>query len=218
MGVYGEIQPDGTYSIQRLYHLNGNANDDSGNGDTGSVSGATSVNTGQFGQAYDFNGSSDYIETAYYPSAAPASASVWVKFSSVTGNRLFLGTHDEDNHRFYIGIKDTRYFFAAGNSYKGWSSGVSHNFSTGTWYYIVLVLDGSTAHYYVDGAEVDSFSYSFSGTSTDWLPIGANRNNGSFQYYFYGTLDEVVIYNRALSATEIRRIYAMQKGMFGIVN
>ena len=54
--VYGEVFPDGTYSVQGLWHLNGNGTDSSGNAYNGTVTGATATQSGKFGQAYNFVG------------------------------------------------------------------------------------------------------------------------------------------------------------------
>ena len=75
--------------------------------------------------------------------------------------------------------------------------------SDGLWHHIVCVRDVDThkLHLYVDNVDTetdDAFTAGF--TSTLALNMGYLNND----YYFNGTLDEVVIYNRALAATEVQ--------------
>lgn len=213
---YGEIHADGLYSIQGLWHLNDNSSpesDSSGNGNDGTVTGATYISNGIFSGAYSFDGSGDYIIPAYYTNASLASIVLWVKFDNISNEDIIAGAHDESDHRFYLGIYGGRYFFGAGDSYKGYSSGVSHDFVADIWYFLALVTNGSTASYYVDGVLVDSFSYSNSGQSTKTIAIGA-LNGVPVSNFLDGDVDEVCIWNTALSALEIRQIYAMQKGAY----
>ena len=74
---------------------------------------------------------------------------------------------------------------------------------TNQWHYIVLVLStNSTTRLYVDGVSVGTVSNSVSASSNTFL-VGVYNNTN----YFNGLIDEVRIYNRALSATEIKRLY-----------
>lgn len=89
------------------------------------------------------------------------------------------------------------------------------NAADGAWHHVVGVHNASTntVYLYVDGNEVDVqtsavFSANFAsdeGISVGWLDIAPN-------YYFNGTLDEIAIYNRALSATEVGQHYAAEGG------
>jgi hypothetical protein len=84
----------------------------------------------------------------------------------------------------------------------------------GQWYYVVGVYDGSSSKLYVDGIEKDSITT----CSGNIIPaIGQSTFIGSghatARNYFDGLIDEVVIYDRALSAAEIMDIY--QTGLAG---
>ena len=89
------------------------------------------------------------------------------------------------------------------------------NAADGNWHHVVGVHDAatSTVYLYVDGSEVakqtsTTFSADFAsteGVSVGWLNIAPN-------YYFNGTLDEVAIYDRALTATEVGEHYAAEGG------
>ncbi|MBW7912791.1 MAG: gliding motility-associated C-terminal domain-containing protein [Taibaiella sp.] len=76
---------------------------------------------------------------------------------------------------------------------------------TGNWYCFVATYDGTTAKYYLNGSQILSFSgYTTAGASTDSICIGKNPWGGpSFPYNFAGAIDDIALYNRALTATEV---------------
>jgi large repetitive protein len=84
------------------------------------------------------------------------------------------------------------------------------SFSTETWHHVACVRDKSTNKniLYVDGAVTDEAIYNYTGsfsTSLD-LQFGNLINYGSHNYILRGDLDEVAIFNKALSLTEINQI------------
>ena len=80
----------------------------------------------------------------------------------------------------------------------------------GTWHHLVGVRDGSSSmnRLYVDGAEVASVGYTYTaGFNSDSAPLNIGWLNLSGGYHFEGDLDELAVYNRALSGTEIQAHY-----------
>ncbi len=104
-----------------------------------------------------------------------------------------------------------------------WSSGVADFYSSGggghvqsvrtvndgSWHLIAIVLSGTNLSFYVDGA--------FDVTRTSAAPLSTTntgvigRESDSSGSYFNGLLDDVRVYNRALSAAEIQRLYQSRK-------
>jgi hypothetical protein len=76
-----------------------------------------------------------------------------------------------------------------------------------TWTHLALVYDGANGHLYVDGTEVDvkPITGTF-GDDTTPLILGANQNEDQISERFPGRLDEIVLYNRALSDNEVRAL------------
>ena len=74
----------------------------------------------------------------------------------------------------------------------------------GEWHHIVLVRDASThnVYLYVDGAEAATEPESFTAGFVSTVALNLGYMNGDF--YFEGTLDEVALYNRALTVTEVQ--------------
>ncbi len=94
-------------------------------------------------------------------------------------------------------------------------------FSNGNWHHIVVVKGNNTANnlkLYLDGVEqtnVSNIYDTLSTTVTTSIPFQIGIRD-SFKYPFNGTINEVRIYNRALNATEIKRLYERKRILFGI--
>ena len=85
--------------------------------------------------------------------------------------------------------------------------------SAGTWYHAVGVYDGSTMKLYINGAsDATPVSYS-SGIHNNTAPFTIGCRNGNAQF-FDGQIDEVAVFNRALTADEVTSIY--EKGLNGV--
>ncbi len=76
----------------------------------------------------------------------------------------------------------------------------------GQWYYFVFTWNGSVSKFYTNGIETGSFAWTKSaGTRSTNMKIG--KAVDGVAYPFNGLIDEVRIYNRALSATEVLNMY-----------
>lgn len=94
------------------------------------------------------------------------------------------------------------FFFSSSSSTSG-NATVPVNLQTGVWQHLAFVKDGSQFHAFLDGVlvgttTVNSTVFAFNAT----LTLGGNSD--AFTRYFNGQLDEVAIYNTALSASEVR--------------
>lgn len=189
-----DIQPATTASngrnavwsaFERVYHLEEAANnaaggytDSAGHGDaTGSS--MDLANGIKIGASTQFDGSSDYVDTGYFPNSATTYVSSWFRWDDTGWGAM--GAHDSNNHRFYLGRWPANGNIAVG---LGSGSSVSTSFpagiGTGEYVHMALVADDGTARVYVNGVERLSFSYSFSGGSTRPARIGA-RDLGTGQ-------------------------------------
>ena len=182
------------------------AKDSSGTGNDGTVHNATWVD-GKYGKALSFNGTSDYVEIAHAASLAPASSislEALVKFArnntmeviltkSTAGKDVWQDyslTHEANN--VFRGI-----FVVAGNIRV--VNSLTHT-DINVWHHVVSTFDGQNLKMYVNGVLEGTANYAGAlGTSTNALRIGKQT-----VYYFQGVIDEVRIYNRALSAAEIQ--------------
>ncbi|MEM6377117.1 MAG: LamG domain-containing protein [Bacteroidota bacterium] len=78
-----------------------------------------------------------------------------------------------------------------------------------TWYFYVYTYDGSTLRVYLDGNEVYNFPYRGALNPNDY-PLEIGRDLPGATEYFYGAMDDLRIYNRALTDREIVRLYKDQ--------
>ena len=169
---------------------------------------AEPVSTLILGNTYSvaFDGVDDYVETGFTPNFIHTNAtlSFWCNMDNFTSGQT-LGCHNAK--RFYCGFSGTTAKMGVQNQYK-YSVDISAHIATGTWMNIALVAEGGTATYYVNGVSRDTMSYT---QSTMYNPdksflIGA-VNNASVESYMDGLIDELAIFDSALSASQIASIY-----------
>ncbi|NBO27032.1 MAG: hypothetical protein EBU96_09645, partial [Actinobacteria bacterium] len=87
-----------------------------------------------------------------------------------------------------------------------WDNDLLGNYSiaTNTWIYVIATYDGTTQRIYVNGTQIVSRTVSAPSVDNVNFRIGTTNNSE----WFYGTLDDIVIYNRGLSASEISSLYS----------
>lgn len=186
------------------------ATDQSGNGNDGTNNGATYIDDGgvEASGAASFDGSS-YIDTNYsHPIDEGGAISFWIK----TTDNWAVGAHESssgDDNRFYIWDVNG---IGVGNNYYNNSIGIKD----GNWHHLVGSFVDGTATLYVDNVVDHSISYNVGQNQTQNLYLGAvHDRGGGVQRRFDGDMDKVHIYNRALSAAEVKRLYQSEKGVFG---
>jgi hypothetical protein len=197
---------------------------DSAGSNTGTINGGSSYVTGKVGPyALSFDGSSGYVDTsinAGVTKTTPFSISAWAKKTPVSGSGEIVTTAIEDAP--YDGVW---FQWSANNklvlSIVGNGSveaiDASSAISAGTWHHVVTTYDGSQTiagmKLYVDGSNiaVTNTTDNGFGTFTDrpWR-IGTDRYTTPADY-FNGSIDDVRIYNRALSAGEVLDLYNFTK-------
>ena len=194
--------------------------DASGNGNTGNLSGPSWTTAGHYGNALSFNGANGYVEAANSNSFNPGTAatfSAWVyvlaanaDISSVI-NKWSQTTDDE----YLFGLNSSNHLTFAWQTTGGniWGQ-PSYNMVSGntqvplsTWTYITVVRNGPTISFYVNGNLDATFGAAADAnpfrSGIDTVRIGG-QNRGSVSRVFNGTIDEVRIYNQALTQTQIQ--------------
>ena len=205
----------GTFSPSTSY----NTPDTSGTGNTASVFGATQV-AGKVGtHALDFS-SGDYLEV---PNAASLNSgtgtvSLWIKTSTSTaGSHATLiakNTTTASKEGFHLYIESNQ--IAAqikSNLLTTTISPAGPSLNDGAWHHIVFVYaSGGTSEIYVDGVMVSSAGSTVVFTPTSAFPLRMAVNVDTYWGNYVGSMDEVAMWSRALSATEIADIYLAQGG------
>jgi hypothetical protein len=81
-------------------------------------------------------------------------------------------------------------------------------YTANSWYHLAMTYDQSTIRLYVNGQQAATFAYTGAiSTAAVPLSIGRRMDTGAAASFFVGTIDEVSVYNRALSASEIQAHY-----------
>jgi len=200
-----------------LWKAEGNARDSIG-GNNGDLMNDAGFDRGVIGKAFSFNGNQEYVEVPGNPAISPTgpfAAMAWVKYSKLIGYRggavLAKGADAEapvdwamtvcDNHKLrpHANVGNSWVYFDCATTLK-----------PGVWYHVALVYDGASLKGYVNGALDGTQPVSGALQATDnSLKIGsyAPVNGTMSKCFFAGEIDEVALFNRALSAAEIKTIY-----------
>ena len=209
-----------TNGLVGWWPFNGNANDESGHGNNGTVNGATLSNdrNGILNSAYYLNGQTDYISVPDAKAMLPSNISLssWVKIpSNYTGNN---GVGRIVRSRFF---GYTLTFILPNNSinFEIWTNTTNSTLlstsniitNDDAWHHIVGTFNGNEIKLYFDGLLIGSLATPNSNIfySSDGLVVfGRDGNNPSLSTALYqGWIDDCGIWNRALTQQEITDLY-----------
>ena len=211
--------PIDTLDMVAWYPFNGNANDESGYGNHGTVSGA-SLTTDRFGnanRAYHFDGVDDDIAIPDAPSLQFGSddftIACWMNIEALTGNKGFnalITKHAYDDHSWLFRVTKSS---STGNVPKlnFESDFPTHRYYANTeipmnsWHFGAIVRSGNDYTFYLDANADGTFSESESYTTTCSMMISGQVV--TFNERFTGKLDDFMIFRRALSQPEIEALY-----------
>ena len=196
--------------LMAYYPFNGNANDESGNGFNGTVNGAT-LTTDRFGNgnsAFGFDAlKSNFIATTRSLSEAKdGSISAWIYFTGeINGGNP--GTYNDwysivDKFLVNGNKNDARHLklvFSASDANQIFSDNVV---STNAWRHVVITSSSNIAKIYIDGIQSGIKALAPGYNFFEKIPfiIGKSVNN---RWHFNGRIDDIRLYNRALTQEEI---------------
>jgi hypothetical protein len=221
-----------TNGLVAYYPFNGNANDESGNGNNGTVNGATlaSDRNGNGNSAYSFNGINNLIRIPHQTSlnlVGDFSASIWYKVVSFPSNdngHTLIAKRDDNgvccssnvpwdfSITYQVSQAPAHYklpfcAFAKNGSYV--FSEADNTVSLNDWQNINYTYSNDTLKIYLNNVLISSkfFSSLNRGFNNSDILIGSvNREIGA--EWMNGSLDDIRIYNRALSASEVAYLAA----------
>ena len=189
--------------------------DSSGNGNTGTASGSPAIApvAGKVGGAQSFAGG-NYITTNanFGDNVSSLTVTAWV-YSTSGGYALsYVAKDNMGNRSWYFGMNDpTSFKVATWTDEGGRIDANMGGFTLNAWHHVAFVYDGTYITLYLDG--VASGTTAQHGTIThNTTPVYIGAIGGS--YPFVGALDEVRVYDAALSAYEIKQIYTYSKTNF----
>lgn len=210
--------------IVGYWPMNGNANDESGYGNNGTVYGAT-LTTDRFGhdnQAYSFDGVNDYIDVGYpnytlttemsvFVSVIELGSSLGVYIAKSNGGSLNKRAWQINNNSGQLtvlvsadgGVTNTKVYRSTSNTVM-----------TSTTKFIGFTFNNNILKLYVDGVEITNITKALDGTvnsifnnSDVPISIGCNYQDNAITNFTKSIINDIRIYNRELSSFEVSNIY-----------
>jgi len=182
--------------------------DESGKGHDGAVKGATWTADGKVGGAYRFVGKHDYIGLPSGGVIPGGSFTIlaWIRPVEI-GSLMVCYVQGTGS---YISLRvDARGGFAGCADGNNLDQSIT-TLSADNWYHVGMVYDGSHNTVYVNGVN-ETRNARTANYTRDIATIGAGNQSGRPEYYFTGLIDDVRIYDRALSEDEVKTLYDAQK-------
>jgi hypothetical protein len=184
-------------------------------GSSGNTDPSKAWSPGISGTALSFDGVDDYVRVPASPSLVGTVMSVELWYNQFELRHMGLvGQYYNDSDRWVIGTDPANSYklgvFADG-SFRIWADAVASN---NTWYHVVVVWDGSLLKMYVNGKLQSSTStynpFTIASGATTFIGVSW-YSNLVYARWHKGLIDEVRIYNRALSEQEILEHYRNSK-------
>lgn len=222
LAINGHAQSFLTNGLVAYFPFNGNANDASGNGVNGTVIGAT-LDLDRFGdanRAYRFDGISACVQKDDIPALRMTNyltASAWIRPLGITYAQMIVCKEGE----YWLALIDGKLSCALANS----TSTVFVMFvstlqvTTSQWNHVAMSFNAGSLTLYFNGTAVTNFiadseiGGAYPPLQFHDFRVGARQGDGGSPYqWFDGDIDDVRIYNRALSAGEVALLYEYESG------
>ena len=175
--------------------------DSSGNGNDGVIYGATWVDS-KYGKALQFDGVDDYVDLSSIPSQTyPLTIEMWIKPDTTTPVGLF---DSAPGQRYVI-----RNYLAGYIDWWNADPQVTLNLVADEWAHLVFIFwyDGNRHIYYCKNGVLQTSATGSTNTALAWTTFRLGNINSGTVGWYDGVIDEVRIYNRALSSEEIESHY-----------
>jgi hypothetical protein len=200
----------GSTGLVAHYTFESNTNDISGNGNDGLAVGSPTYAVGKGGQAISLDGVDDYVDCGADPSlniTGAVTVAAWIKLAGPAADQKIAGNQDNTTGGYKLGVNNNLVEFEIRTSEN--AAILNRSVSGGTtlqpavWYHVAgLYSEGNYIRTYVNGdLDRELATTEVLGTSSDTFKIG--REPFSDSYYFNGLIDELRLYNAALSGAEI---------------
>ncbi|MBN2881409.1 LamG domain-containing protein [Candidatus Woesearchaeota archaeon] len=199
-------------NVSDLGETNTHIFDISGNGNNGTANGnAAPIAGGKYSGAYTFDGAGDYVQatpTGLPSGTNPRTIMVWIKPTNTATVKVPFAygepaAADGGAFGFYLASDEVLNFWGMGS--KDFNTGAV--VTTNVWHHIAVTYDGSNVRVYLDAVQVGPTTARALNTANQVLSIGSDSNIDLNDYPYAGLIDEVKIWNRTLSNTEIYQQY-----------
>lgn len=194
-----------TTNLIAWWKFDGDATEEIGELD-GTINDATLIQDGRFNQAYEFNGANQYIsvpDNVAFDISGNVTISFWIKPESITNDQRVF--HRKDWVEVKIKDGNLNEFKWKGSPGEFKPSGALPG--TDVWIHVVSTIAGLDSVLYINGIEAGTASEDeFELRQIDNKPLyfGIQEN---LDHEFVGAMDEIMIFNRTLSAAEVAILY-----------
>ena len=202
----------------------------SDNDNDGTLTNSPTYNSNNSG-SFAFDGTNDYVSFASAPelqflNRLPYTLEVWMYPTANPGASTWTGIFNRedgsggsrDGYNIYLnGSASNTLYLATERFFTGSATQIGYTYNDSDllniWHHVVVTYDGTTLRLYRNGVQLNSATSTGNITNTSkTLEIG-RRGGGS---YFNGRLNGQKIYNKALTASEIKQNFNALRGRFGI--
>ena len=187
------------------------AADASGNGNTATLVGGPSRVAAKYGNGLSFDQVNDYLSvpnsSSLDISGSALTMSMWINPGSISGDSVVLGKFwnagmTSPFYQYGLELSNGRPQFYVGTGVGPAQAGMDSALALNQWSHLAVVFNGSQAQFYVNGALVSSKSLNVNLTARGGqMRLGADADTRQF---YKGVLDNVRIYNRALTTSEVQ--------------
>ncbi|MFA6077781.1 MAG: LamG domain-containing protein [Candidatus Paceibacterota bacterium] len=194
------------------------ANDMSGNGNTGTFMSTPLWTSGKIGKALSFNGSSSYIRVANSSSLNPINLTVsaWAKSATGTWNDYGFIVSKRNVYIIHPAQNLTSVNFYIYTT--GWVAVTcTPSVPITNWNLYTLTWNGTNLTAYINGTQCNTAVPGGIINTTDTNELNIGKDAG-LSRYFNGSIDDVRIYSRALSASEIKTLYQFGSAQTKVVS
>ncbi|MFA9213482.1 MAG: LamG-like jellyroll fold domain-containing protein [Candidatus Methylacidiphilales bacterium] len=203
------------------YPFSGNAQDQSGFNNHGTNFGAV-LTTDRFGNsnsAYSFNGSSYILVPNSTSLSSPSSSvtiafwantSVWSVWSGVNYGSILSKSNSATTCQYRVSLIGTGISGIINN--KIWDYFIGTN-ELNKWDFFVVIMNNNTLNYYKNGVFIGQNSSPSTFSSSTNNPLYIGKDDPGFTDYYTGKIDDIRIYNRALTYSEVVTLYNFQNSL-----
>ena len=229
--TFGQTVPSyvPTSGLVGWWPFNGDANDESGNGNNGTVNGAT-VTADRFNSlnaAYHLDGNGDniYVANNFFDNGSVGwSLSVWYNLDQLSnpnnGNSSHLLFNTSPHNGMGFGLNwgsSSKYSLSLGNGTPAtsWNTSIfnaqsNQNITLNSWKHVVLVKSGNTYSLYIDGVFDLNWASNTTISSYFYQMYFGSTDPGASNEVIIGDIDDIGCWDRALTACEVKDLYNAQ--------
>ncbi|MEA3225427.1 MAG: LamG domain-containing protein [Planctomycetota bacterium] len=213
--VFAGVARSADPGLVAWYRFDGDASDSSGNNLHGTEMGDPTYEPGVFGQSISLDGDGDYVDCGLAPEfdiTEFITFTYWIKVVAFDRGWNTVISRGDDSWRSSRAGTNNYMEAAVGGTVGNYTYGVTP-VDDGEWHHVGWVYDGTMNYLYLDG-EVDATEENSGQITVSSYPLYIGDNSQATGRFWNGLIDDVMIYNRALTQEEVQRIMQSSAGAY----